>query len=474
MSVNPQYSESIGICDRRCLGTHPKGQEPNLPLTQWLPKAPKLPELENSSPLVQYQVKKYEILQRRKNTANTDMRQDLPAGIHPKRLSISSSQSLLQSDKDNSLNHRRAADELAWNTEKRISGLEGLYCNTPGSNHRAINQEDLEIESEVSQYKRTRSLDDRGKFHRRHIHPYKNTVPEMFCQKPIPQLQYHQKCENIRPLNSMELGYSKDVTAGHIENAHLPKDPLALEDFMRWCRDDRMNEMQESRLSMTRSNFADRYWSPDLNHGLGGFYSEYDDSKKYINGEISNLISDKLAERSHASTSMSSNKIRATSIARNTSFDESWSSQKLVFSNNNSPIGGKTIIKKHSSEKTSILAEIDKIFEIFIPAMRANVIQPEFVTDLINLHKNNEMNKIREIDNVDIKRNAEAQNPTLHQCKYTLHPDDLLAHFYNLGKSFKNFASMADSFKDLCDWDQMVLLEKNSTLFIMVAIYIVL
>jgi len=163
---------------------------------------------------------------------------------------------------------------------------------------------------------------------------------------------------------------------------------------------------------------------------------------------------------------MSSNKIRATLIACNTSFEES------IFSNNNSPIGGKTIIKKHSSEKKSMLAEIDKIFEIFIPAMRANVIQPEFVTDLINLHKNNEMSKTREIDNVDIKRNAEAQNPTLHQSKYTLHPDDLLAHFYNLRKSFKIFASMADSFKDLCDRDQMVLLEKNSTLFIMVLIYI--
>ena len=137
-------------------------------------------------------------------------------------------------------------------------------------------------------------------------------------------------------------------------------------------------------------------------------------------------------------------------MAYNTSFDDSWPSQKPIFSNDNSLIGGKAIIKKYSSEKKFMLAEIDKIFEIFIPAMRANVIQPEFVTDLINLHKNNEMNKTGEIDNVDIKRNPEVQNPTLHQSKYTLHPDDLLAHFYNLGKSFKNFASMADSFKDLC------------------------
>ena len=416
--------------------------------------------------MVQYQVRKYELLQRRKSTTNADMHQDLPTGIHHKRLSIPSSHSLRQSDQAKNLNRRRAADELEWNTEKRISGLEGLLCNTPGSNDRAINQEDLEIESEVSKYGRTRSLDDRGKFHRRNIHPYKNTVPEMFCQKSLARLQYHQKGENIRPSNSMELGYSKDVVAGQIENAHLPKDPLALEDFMRGCRNARMNEMRPFCLPMTRSNLADRYWSPVLNQGLGGFHSEYDDSKQFTNGEISNLISDKLAERSHASTSMSSNQISATSIACNTSFEES------IFSNNNSPIGGKTIIKKHSSEKKSMLAEIDKIFEIFIPAMRANVIQPEFVTDLINLHKNNEMSKTREIDNVDIKRNAEAQNPTLHQSKYTLHPDDLLAHFYNLRKSFKIFASMADSFKDLCDRDQMVLLEKNSTLFIMVLIYI--
>ena len=408
---------------------------------------------------------KYEILQRRKSTSNTDIHQDLPTGLHLKRLSIPSSQSLRQSDKAYSSNNRRAANELEWNTEKRTSGNWG---HTSGSNDQPINQEDLEIESEVSKYGRTRSLDDRGKFHRRYIHPYKNIVPEMFCQKSSPQLPYHQNRENIRLSNSMELCYSKDVTAVNIENAH-PKDTLIHEDFRIWCGHGRMNEMRPLRHPISGSNLADSYWNPGLNNGVGGFHSKYDDYKQYINCEISNLMSGKLVESSHASLSTTSPKISATSIDCNTSFDNR--SQKPIFSNNNSPIEGKTIIKTHSPEKKYMLAEIDKIFEIFIPAMRANELQPEFVTDLINLHKNNEMNKLREIDNVDTKRNVETQNQTPHHSKYRLHPDDLLAHFYNLGKSFKKFASMAESFQDLCDWDQTVLLEKNSTLFIMVAIY---
>ena len=106
----------------------------------------------------------------------------------------------------------------------------------------------------------------------------------------------------------------------------------------------------------------------------------------------------------------------------------------------------------NSSKKKHILNEIDKIFEIFIPAMRANVILPEFVSDLINLHKNNGASEIRDIN----------------RKRYTLHPDDLLAHFYNLGQSFRNFACLNDTFKELCDSDQEKLLNKNSPLFIMV------
>ena len=106
--------------------------------------------------------------------------------------------------------------------------------------------------------------------------------------------------------------------------------------------------------------------------------------------------------------------------------------------------------------------------------MRANVIQPEFVTDLINLHKNNEISKIRELNmnasSDDIRANW-AQNTTIPVLKYRLHPDDLLAHFYNLGQCFKTFACMDDTFKDLCDQDQKELLNENSSLFIMVTIY---
>ena len=432
---------------------------------------------------MQHGLKKIETLQRRKSTTNTNIRYDIPTGFSHKRLSIPSSQSLRESDKTYSLNNGISTDELEWNIEKRISGLEGLLCNIPGSKDRTMNQEDLEIDSEVMKYGRIRRLDDRGKFHRRHsyIHPYKNTVPEMICQNPPPRLQYEQKGQHIRP--SMEIGYSKDVTAGYIENAHLPKDPLALEGFVRRCRNNSMNEMPQLRYSSSRSDSADDYWNGVLNHGLDGFHSKYEDAKQCDYGEISTLLSGKMAEKNHDSITMSSHKISATPIAYNNSLNESWPNQRTILSNNNSMYGGKTAIEnednkiyisKHSPEKKSMLAEIDKIFGIFIPAMRANVVQPEFVTDLINLHKNNEISKIREInsnDKPDVVKANWSQNTAIPVLKYRLHPDDLLVHFYNLGQCFKKFACMDDTFKELCDRDQKELLNENSTLFIMVTIH---
>ena len=451
-------------------------------LSPCLPNAPKLTELKNLPPLVQHGLKKFGTLQRRNSTTNTDMRNHIPTGLDLKRLSIPSSQSLQESDESYSLNHRRSTAEQEWNIEKRISGLESRFCNSPGINDQTMNQEDLEYDFDAIKYGRLLRLDDRGKFHRRHsyIHPYKKTVHETFCQKPPTRLQYHQRDDNIRPSNSIELGYSMDVTAGYIKNAPLPKDPIALEGFMRWCRNDGMNEMR--RLRHPSSNSADNYWSPIVNHGLDAFHSKYDDSKQCDYGEISNLMSGKRVKRNHDSITMNSHKISATPIACNNSFNDSWLSQRVIFSNDNCKYGGKTAIEnednkiyssKHSSEKKSMLAEIDKIFEIFIPAMRANVIQPEFVTDLINLHKNNEISKIRELNmnasSDDIRANW-AQNTTIPVLKYRLHPDDLLAHFYNLGQCFKTFACMDDTFKDLCDGDQKELLNENCSLFIMVTI----
>ena len=487
MDVNLRHSESIAIFDHKCVGADPKGQDPtySLQLSPCLPNVPKLTELKQLSPLVQHGFKEFGTLQRRKSTTNTNMYDHIPKGLNIKRLSIPSSQSLRESDKAYGLNHRRSTAEQEWNIEKRISGLEGLLCDSFGINDQTMNQEDLEIDSEVMKYGRPRRLDDCGKFNRRHsyVHPYKNNVPELFCQKPTPRLQYHQKRESIRPSNSMELGYSKDVAAGYIENAPLPKDPLALECFMRWCNNDGMNEMRRLRHPSSRSNSADNYWSPVLNHGLDDFDSKYDDVKQCDYRDMSYLISDKRAKRNHDSITMSSNKIIAPPIAGNNSVNESWPSRRAIFSNNKSLDGGKMATKnehnkiyssKHSSEKKSMLAEIDKIFEIFIPAMRANVIQPEFVTDLINLHKNNEISKIRELNintsSGGIKADW-AQNKTIPVLKYRLHPDDLLAHFYNLGQCFKTFACMDDTFKDLCDGDQKELLNENSSLFIMVTIH---
>ena len=98
-------------------------------------------------------LKNFETLQRRKSTTDTNMCDDIPTGLNLKRSSIPSPQSLRESDNAyTGQRHRRCTDELDWNIEKRTSGLEGPLCNIPGLNARTMNQEYLEIDSEVINY----------------------------------------------------------------------------------------------------------------------------------------------------------------------------------------------------------------------------------------------------------------------------------------------------------------------------------
>ena len=223
-------------------------------------------------------------------------------------------------------------------------------------------------------------------------HPYKNVVPEIYYPKTSPVMQYHRNCNNMRPSISTEL----------------------------CCN----------------------------------VYGQC------VYGELLNLVTVYESGENLGHIQISPHTNNKSVIARNRQFEDA---EKPMCSMNCNTFGDQTVfenknslayVASNSSKKKNILNEIDKIFEIFIPAMRANVIVPEFVSDLINLHKNNG-------DSETIEKNSKS---------YTLHPDDLLAHFYNLGQSFRNFACLNDTFKDLCDGDQEELLNKNSPLFIMVNI----
>ena len=112
MDVYLRHSESIAIFDHKRVGADPKGQDPTycLPLSPCLPNVPKPTELKNLPSLVQHGLKKFETSQRRESTTNTNMRNGIPTGLNLKRLAITSSQSLRESDKAYSLKHRISKD----------------------------------------------------------------------------------------------------------------------------------------------------------------------------------------------------------------------------------------------------------------------------------------------------------------------------------------------------------------------------
>ena len=223
-------------------------------------------------------------------------------------------------------------------------------------------------------------------------HPYKNVVPETCYPKTSPLMQNHQNCNNMRSSNFTEPCCNVYHQCVHGE----------LLNFVT--------------VYQTGENLGDIPIGPHTNNkSLISHYREFGDAEQPICSMNCKIFDDKTVFENESSLT--------------------WSAS-------------------NSSKKKNTLNEIDKVFEIFIPAMRASVILPEFVSDLINLHKNNGASEIGEINSK----------------MYTLHPDDLLSHFYNLGQSFRNFACLNDTFKDLCDDDQEKLLNKNSPLFIMVNI----
>ena len=124
-------------------------------------------------------------------------------------------------------------------------------------------------------------------------------------------------------------------------------------------------------------------------------------------------------------------------------------------------------VTSYICDKKSKVSKIDEIFDIFIPAMRTTIVTPEFITMLINLHKNNNGDENQEISTA-MSANSHTGAPRKGQ---KLKQDDLLAHFNSLDDSFKKFAHANKIFEDLCWMDQEELLNRNSLLFTMVNIH---
>ena len=97
-----------------------------------------------------------------------------------------------------------------------------------------------------------------------------------------------------------------------------------------------------------------------------------------------------------------------------------------------------------TSDKKEKLFVIDEIFDTFVPVMRANLISDNFLSKIVNVHKNN-------------------TNTAMKLAK-----EDLIKHLNTLQESFKNFAFSSKMFKNILEADQKVLLERNSVMFVMV------
>ena len=131
----------------------------------------------------------------------------------------------------------------------------------------------------------------------------------------------------------------------------------------------------------------------------------------------------------------------------------------------------------YTHDKQSKLSKIDEIFDIFVPAMRTTIVCPEFVINLINIHKNEKSMKGQDLkDSKSYIQYVDAHGLT----KEYIQPEDdklsleeLMNHFRGLHESFIKFAHCHQSFQNLNRDDQKALLDRNALLFIMVCVLLI-
>ena len=154
--------------------------------------------------------------------------------------------------------------------------------------------------------------------------------------------------------------------------------------------------------------------------------------------------------------------------------------QSDVIYDHESPFRSKNDLNQncaYTHDKQSKLSKIDEIFDIFVPAMRTTIVCPEFVINLINIHKNEKSMKGQDLkDSKSYIQYVDAHGLT----KEYIQPEDdklsleeLMNHFRGLHESFIKFAHCHQSFQNLNRDDQKALLDRNALLFIMVCVLLI-
>ena len=277
---------------------------------------------------------------------------------------------------------------------------------------------------------------------------YKNKVLDIGEQNQALNLQYrHNRMKNDLT-RSLEHCCPSTLADGFIKDVPLPSNLQKNEYFIRKCTNEKMKNLGRSSTTTSyNSGVCDR------------ITSSLDENDEYTRLCVQDVYK--------------------------TNFDKGIPDQRAIsFINNRIGIDphkygiNNDLTLKHLScssegvyDRKSTLAEIDKIFEIFIPTMRTTAISPVFQKDLINLHKNSRLSEIVDPDNIDVPTITGNRSPEKHKmpsAKFMLQPNALLSHFKAVGEAFRKFALMDSIFKDLCPGDQNELLNRNTSLFIMV------
>ena len=131
-----------------------------------------------------------------------------------------------------------------------------------------------------------------------------------------------------------------------------------------------------------------------------------------------------------------------------------------------------TFIHNPFEDRQEKVSMIDKIFEMFVPAMRSTNISQEFVQKLIGLHKHKteeEKNqKNIHLNEKLLKFSEKNERPSFYDAASSLNQSELLTYFNCIEESFIKFARSCTQFQQCCEHDQTELLKKNSLLFVKV------
>ena len=336
-----------------------------------------------------------------------------------------------------------------WPTNFRpdaVSELQSLKESQGAAATQKINQDMVKYPTTNKMHeRRSRFFDDREKRSQMHnlIAPYASPISNIGEQKQSIDLQYrHKRIENELTM-SFESFCTNSLADDHIKKLTLPRNLHKNEYVIRKCANDNMKNVGCSSTTTTSNSGEDDCITSSLDKNDEYQRScETSSDKNILNPRAISFMNSRIGVDPHEY-----------------GINNNLTSKLLGCSSQN------------EYDRKSKLAEIDKVFEIFIPTMRTTAISPVFQKDLINLHKNNRLHEIVDAGDMDdntIAGNCSTEKQKMPSAKFLLHPNALLSHFKSVGEAFRKFAVMDSTFKDLCPGDQKELLDRNSSLFIMV------